>query len=265
MLVRPFTALLAAALLGGAGIAVTAAGGKSGGPVADPAAVALLKEAHDNRCAFPADFAGLSADVAINDNGKEVKGTVTYHVGQRVDVKLTDATKEEQMWAREQLATAISHRLNDDFAKGEGANPITFVPDDHSPLGRQVALNDQFKSLDRIKDHRITEVTRTMGDMRFTITVMDNQIVEDGKYLPNQFVVTYFDASSGAIKQMDAYTDGFTKIEGAWVPTTRRIVSAENGAFTTRTYALSNVHLFTKTTVKNAPAALSGATLAAKR
>lgn len=212
-------------------------------PAADPAAISAMKEAHDMRDAFPAGFPGFSADVVINDNGTELKGSLTYSAAGELKVTLTDAAKPQDDWAREQLGSALSHRRQTDFAAGEGKQPLTFGEDDHSPLGRKISLNDRMKSFYRVKDGRIVEVTRSMGSMRFTITVLETKIVEHGKYLPTTFVVTYFDGSTGAIKQSEAYTDGFTKVGGAWVPSSRRIVTAENGGTTTRTFALSNIRL----------------------
>jgi hypothetical protein len=244
MRVPTFSALPAAVLLCGvAALAVDAAGGQKGDPTADPAAYALLKEAHDRREAFPAGFSGLSADVAMNDNGNEVKGSLTYTSSGDLKLTLSDASKQQEDWAREQLGSALAHRRQDDFVHGDGSHPLTFVPDDRSPLGRQIALNDRFKSSYRVKDGHITEVTRSMGALRFTITVLEDRSVEGGKYLPSQFIVTYFDAATGTIKQVDAYSDHFVKVSNAWVPSARRVVTAENGGFTTRTLALNNIHL----------------------
>jgi hypothetical protein len=247
MRIRTMSALFSAIILCGVTVA-HAAGGRQDDAKADPAAFALLKEAHDRRDTFPAGFSGLTADVLLNDNGKEVKGALTYTSAGEVKLTLTDATKQEEEWANEELGSALAHRRKDDFAHGDGSHPLTFVQDDHSPLGRLIALNDRFKSAYRVKDGQITEVTRSMGKIRFTITVLDNKFVEDGKYLPNQFVVTYFDASSGAIQHVDLFSDGFVKVGNAWIPSSRRVVTAENGSFTTRSLALTNIHLLGSTT-----------------
>ena len=45
------------------------------------------------------------------------------------------------------------------------------------------------------------------------------------------------DGATGAIKQVEAYSDGFTRVANAWIPTTRRIVTAENGGITTQSTA----------------------------
>ena len=245
MRLRLFSALLATAALCGATItmALAAGGGRHDDTKADPAAFALLKEAHDKRESFPPGFSGLTADVLVNDNGTQVKGTLTYTSAGDIKLSLINGTKAEEDWAHDQLESALAHRRSDDFAQGDGNHALTFVQDDHSPLGRQIALNDRMKSFYRVSDGQIMEVTRSMGKMRFTITMLDNTFVEGGKYLPAHFVVTYFDAGTGAITKVDAYSDKFVKVSNAWIPSSRRVVTAENGGFTTRSFALTNIHL----------------------
>ena len=209
---------------------------------ADPAAVAALKEAHDKRESFPANFGGVSAALTVADDTGEVHGTLQYSSGGELTIALTGATKEQEKWAKEQLGSAFSHRKADDFSKGDGAGPLTFGPDDHSPLGKQILLNDKFNSCYRVKDGHIVQVTRQMGpSMKFTITVTGDRNLPTGNYLPAQFTVTYFDASSGTIRKVDMFTDTFKKLGDAWVPSGRRVITAENGAFTTKAFKLEEI------------------------
>lgn len=238
-----YALLLAAILSLGATFAAEAAGSRQADAKPDPAAYALLKEAHDNRDTFPAGFTGLTADLVLNDNGKEAKGTLTVSASGDPKLAIADATTDEKKWAEEEIGSAMMHRIHGDFAHGDGAHPLSFVADDHSPLGRLISLNDRFKSTYRVKDGQITEVTRTMGNIRFTITMLENKTVDGGKYLPSYFIVTYFDATSGAIKSVDAFSDAFERVRSIWIPSARRVVTAENGNFTTRSFALSNIHL----------------------
>lgn len=211
---------------------------------ADPAAFDLLKTAHDRRSNLPKDFGGFTADVTLNDNGVEAAGSVTYTTGKGLEMQVGKAAdKDAQEWLRSALLSAVAHRLTGDFSKGDGSHPLTFTPDDHSPLGRQVSLNDSMKSFYRVRDSQITEVTRTMGSSRFTITMLENITVDRDRYLPKHFVVTYFNAPTGAIERAEYFTDTHTYIGGAWMPTARRVVTAANGAFTTRAYELKNVRL----------------------
>lgn len=212
---------------------------------ADPAAYALLKEAHDHRETFGKDFPGLTAEVVCNDNGQTATGTLTYTPGEGVQLTLEGLSQEAARWARDQISSVLGHRRGGDFAQGDGRYPLAFAAEDRSPLGRKIVLNDALQSSYRVQNRQVVEVTRTMGGERFTITVLETLPVEDGKYLPRHFSVTYFDAKTGAIRRAQQFTDAYQKIGNAWLPVSRRVVTAENGTFTVRQIEFRNPRLLT--------------------
>jgi hypothetical protein len=53
---------------------------------ADPAAWNLLKSARETSQNFPANFAGVTVEVVLNDNGKITKGTLTYYYNEKCTV-----------------------------------------------------------------------------------------------------------------------------------------------------------------------------------
>jgi hypothetical protein len=209
---------------------------------ADPQAYDLLKSAYDHRQQLPALFAGFSADIAVNDAGTEVAGKLVYTPGKPMDLTL-DNPATQMKWLRDAIGSLIGHRITGAFAQGDGSNPITFGADDHSPVGRLVALNDGLQSSYRVRDNQIVQVNRSMGDTKFTILVLDSLKTNEGKFLPRNFVVTYFDAGTGALKRAECFSDTYTEIHGAWLPTSRTIVTSENGAVVARSFALRNLKL----------------------
>ena len=209
----------------------------------DPAAFDLLQAASNRRCTLPKDFPGFTADVTLNDNGAETTGTVAFTPGKDLEIQIAGVDAKAVAWLRSSLASALSHRMGGDFSKGDGANVITFVSHDHNPLGRQLSLNDEMKSLYRVRDNQIMEVTRTMGSQRFTITMLENVVVDSDKYLPKHFVVTYFNAQTGALDRAEYFTDTHVRVDKAWLPATRRVITASAGGTTARSYELKNVHV----------------------
>ncbi len=213
---------------------------------ADPAAYALLKDAHDHRETFAANFGGMTAKITLNDNGKTYTGTISTDAQDAVIVAIPEASSDGKEWVNDQMETLISHRRGSNFADNEGKDPITFGPDDHSPLGRRVLLHDALQSSYRVRDHQLIDVTRTMMGQKFSITVLEFKKTDAGKYLPLQFMVTYFDAKTGSIDHVDAYTDTYAKISGAWLPLSRRIITAKDGGFTTRSLTLTDLHVVSR-------------------
>lgn len=208
---------------------------------ADPQAYALLKEAHDARQVWPEDFAGFSAEVVFNDNGQIVIGKLSYEQKAGVNLTIEGLSQESKTWLLNQLNSTLSHRRGGDFAKRDGANPITFGEDDKKPTGRLVMLNDSLNSSYRVRDGKVVDVTRTIAGERFTISVLETTSVENNKYLPRHFTVTYFDAKTGSIKRTESFSDTHTKLNNIWFPTQRRVIRADNGVIISRVIELRNL------------------------
>jgi hypothetical protein len=207
---------------------------------ADPAAWNLLKSARETSQNFPANFAGVTVDIVLNDNGKITKGSLTYKVGESGELKIEGLDEETKGWLNDQAMSIIAHRRGGDFAKGDGRHPITFAEDDNSPAGRRIALNDSMKSFYRVRNQQVVEVDRTMGADHFIITVLETAKTPEGKSLPRHFTVTYFDAKTGAIKRTETFTDEYKLLDGVWFPASRRMIRAENGKVITRVTEFHN-------------------------
>jgi hypothetical protein len=208
---------------------------------ADPEAYALLKSAHDARQTWPANFAGFTAEFTFNDNGKVSTGSLAYAGNTGTEIKVEGLAAEASEWLNNQFNSLLAHRRGGDFSKGDGRHAITFGVDDKSPLGRLLELHDAMQSSYRVRDGQTVEVTRTMNEERFIITVLNTQSVEGSKYLPHNFTVTYFDVKTGQLKRSDMFTDSYEKKWGVWYPTSRRIIRAENGKLTTRVIEIRNI------------------------
>lgn len=214
---------------------------------ADPDAYALLKSAHDSRYLVPPTFGGVQAEVVLNDNGRSATGTLTYTKAGDTDLQIEGVSAEARNWLHGQLSNAFGHRRGGDFAEGDGRHPITFTKQGENVLlGRQVRLNDELGSSYRVRDKVVTEVTRKMGAVRFTITVLEAQWLDSGKYLPRHFTVSYFRAKTGELLRAESFSDVYTPIEGIWLPASRRVVTAENGQITAREFTLKNLRLLSR-------------------
>jgi hypothetical protein len=209
---------------------------------ADPKAYELLKSAQSARETFPANFAGFKAELICNDNGQVATGTIDYQPASGAKLAINGLSDEAHGWLTQQINSLLLHRRSRDFAEGDGRHPLSLAPDDQSPLGRRVVLNDKLKSSYRVRDGQTTEVDRTMGD-RIVITILATTSTGKGKYLPHNFVVNTFDDKSGALNRTDMFTDEFTQAEGIWLPASRRVITAEAGKLTARIITIRNPQL----------------------
>ena len=202
---------------------------------ADPAATKLLADARAARDTWD-NFPGFTADIEVNLDGKTTKGTVKVGTDGEVELKMPEG--DAAKWAKGQLSSIVGHRLGG----AELHTPCAFADDvtDH-PLGRAiVVLNDEFHSSYRIKDQQILVVNRNMKDSHFTITVMENRLSDNKKFVPSTFVVNTWENASGALKSSDTYHQEWKRVGKFDLPTTLTVVAASNGKLDVRSLTLSN-------------------------
>ncbi len=205
----------------------------------DPKAQDLLRGAFEKTARWQSDFQGFQADLRINMNGTETKGTVTVKGPRDVAVQIQD--EDLQKWAQNQIAMIAVHRGPRSFEESDGKYALTLGNSQSHPLGQRINIHgDGMESWYRIKDNRITQINRKMPHMAFTINVEESALTQDNKYLTTRYTVYYFSPKDGTLQNVDSFTDTHIRISSSDLPATRRIISYENGAVVTRTLVFEN-------------------------
>jgi hypothetical protein len=207
----------------------------------DPDARGLLRRAFEKTARWPADFKGFSADLTVNVDGQEHKGSVTVRSAQDVNVSLPDP--EVQKWAAGTIGMMAVHRGPRTFEQSDGKSTLTLDRGPAHPLGQIIRIHDSLQSHYRVKDDRITQINRTMGPMRFTINIEDSALTPDSKYLTTRYTVYYFNTQDGKLTNVESFTDSHTRVGNVDLPAFRRILSADQGAVSVKTLTFSNHRL----------------------
>jgi hypothetical protein len=207
---------------GAAGSATEAACAKPS--AANPVAFSLLKAAHDARQVMPEGYLGFRCEVHVQEAEKTWNGTLVYRRGGETEVEIKDLDAENLEWVRGQLLNAVGHRRGGNFAEGDGKYPLELADDDGNPFGRLILLHDKMDSRYRVRENKVTEVTRTSDESCFTITVVETMEADDGKYLANHFLVSYRDPETSALQKVEGYRDSYVHVENAWLPSSRTVV-----------------------------------------
>jgi hypothetical protein len=205
----------------------------------DPKAQDLLRGAFEKTARWQSDFQGFQADLRINVNGTETKGTVTVKGPRDVTVQIQD--EDLQKWAQNQIGMIAVHRGPRSFEESDGKYALTFGNGQSHPLGQRINIHgDGMESWYRIKDNRITQINRKMPHMAFTINVEESALTQDNTYLTTRYTVYYFSPKDGTLQNVDSFTDTHTRISSSDLPATRRIISYEKGAVVARTLVFEN-------------------------
>ncbi len=207
----------------------------------DPTARELLRRAFARTSRWPEGFGGFEADLRVNVNGEDTRGTVTVKSSKDVAVSLPNA--DLQQWAQGQISMIAVHRGPRSFEESDGKYTLSFAGEEHHPQGPRVNLNDSMGSSYRIKDDRITQITRRMPHAAFTINVEDSAVTQDDRYLTTRYTVYYFSPKDGSLANVESFSDTHARVGHADLPATRRIISYEKGAMVTRVLTFENHRL----------------------
>jgi uncharacterized GH25 family protein len=205
----------------------------------NPEATKLLADARAARALYH-NFPGFQAEIVVNVEGNPMQGRVEVSKTGDVALKFDDA--EAEKWAKKTLGSIIGHRL--DSGRDE-ETPCAFVDEDQAhPLGRAIrVLNDEFHSSYRIRDRQVIVVNRHVPGARFTITVMENALTKEKKFLPTSYVVNTWNAKTDALVSSETHHHTWQRIGEFDLPSETLIVKATNGKLESRSIKLSNIRL----------------------
>ncbi len=205
----------------------------------DPKARELLQSAFAKTARWQPDFKGFQADLLVNVNGKETKGTVTVKGPRDVTVAIDDP--ELQTWAQSQIGMIAGHRGPRNFEESDGKYTLTLGGEEKHPLGQKLNIHgDGMGSWYRIKDNRISQINRSMPQAMFTINVEDSAITQDQHNLTTRYTVYYFNPKDKSLKNVDSFWDTHIRVGNSDLPATRRIISSNEGEIVTRSLTFEN-------------------------
>jgi uncharacterized GH25 family protein len=205
----------------------------------EPSAAKALERARAGRAVWQ-KFPGFTADLTVYGESGDVSGKMAIDGEGNVSLDMPKSPLAD--WVQQQLDTLVQHRMPDgEVSEGD----VKYADGDRShPLGRKLDLGDgDTQSVYRIKDDVITEVNRSAGPMRFTISVLETIRNAENKYLPRSFTMSFFDAQSGQLKSSLGYWNEWQRIGAFDLPQTILENNAKNGGTTTRQIVFRNCRL----------------------
>ena len=205
----------------------------------DTEARKAMQEVFNNTSRWPANFGGFTADVVANINGEEQKGTVT--VKGPKDIKISIEEENAKGFLNENLSSIAMHRGPRSFEESDGKYKLVFGDDGTHPLGRKLVMGgDGMSSFYRIKDGLIQQINRQTPRFSFSINIEESKKTQDDKFLTRKYSVFYFNPETKGLKDVESYTDEYTRVGEADLPESRRIINCEEGAISVSTMTLSN-------------------------
>ena len=208
----------------------------------NPEAREMLREVFQNTARWSSDFNGFSADITVNTNGKEEMGTVTVKNAKEIELSLQDEKLKE--FAGDSLASIAMHRGPRSFDESDGKYKLHFGDEGGHPLGRSIVMGgDGMSSFYRVREGRIRQINRRSSRFSFTINIEESVKTKDDKYLTSKYSVFYFNPENCALKDVESYTDEYTRVGKFDLPRYRQVINCEEGIVCVTSMNLSNQKL----------------------
>jgi hypothetical protein len=206
---------------------------------ADAKAVQLFQEAIDARASW-SKFPGFSADVSASADGRTWKGSV--NITAKGEVSVSGEDEVVTPWVHEQFESMALHRIASP-RKGEPVVRFADNASDH-PLGRLLTFEGgSMASSYRVKDRQIMVVNRAMGKLNMTITVLENDVNAEKKFLPRSYTVQYWHASSGELQRTESIQNRWTRVGDFDLPTLLTVQTSSSTGLGVKTMTISKHQL----------------------
>ncbi len=188
------------------------------------AAHQMLEAAHGHAYRYPENFGGFKAVVRYATDERSCEGRVFIRSPKDITLEL-DGKEDELKMLQHEIASLCGHRWYAPYSTGDGRYTLSLDENVGHPLGQLVVFQDDpFRSSYRIKDGSVVQINRQMGTTKFTIYIQEHVSVEGGGKLPRQFTVAFWDTEQKRLMRSVVYTDYYTRVEGYYLPTSRRII-----------------------------------------
>jgi hypothetical protein len=187
------------------------------------AAHKILQAAHERAYHYPEGFAGFQAALRYTTDEEILEGSVTIH--SPMDITLALEGKEETLQSlQREIASLCGHRWYAPYSAGDGRYTLSLDENTQHPLGQLIIFHDDpFSSSYRVKNGSLVQINRQRGTTRFTIQIHEHTSVEQGRTLPCQYTVAYWNTDEKRLTRSTSYTDLYVAVEGYYLPSSRRI------------------------------------------
>jgi hypothetical protein len=201
----------------------------------------LFQTAYEHRYTWDENFPGYSADVEIKQGDEIYSGKVRINRDLSVDVTgFVDEKVQESIY--NQMRDIVTHRKRSSFEKAHGKNEFTLGEEDSTGAVEILVKGDAMGSNYKVRGTEISQVSRVMGPMAFTINTKESLDTGEG-YISAGYNAIFRNSKSGDLMGKREFEDTFEKVGDYYVMTRQVVHAIEGEGQTTTEFKFSNIKL----------------------
>jgi hypothetical protein len=201
----------------------------------------LFRAAYENRYTWDENFPGYSAEIEIKQGDETYTGKVRINTD--LSVEVTDIEDEKvQESVYNQMRDIVTHRKRSSFDKAHGKNEFNLGEADSTGAVEILVKGDAMGSNYKVRGTEISQVSRVMGPMAFTINTNSSLDTGEG-YISAGYNVIFRNPKTGDLIGKREFEDTFEKVGDYYVMTRQVVHAIEGEGRTTTEFNFSNIKL----------------------
>jgi hypothetical protein len=202
----------------------------------------IFQAAYENRYTWDHDFPGYRADLEVKQGDEVYTGQVTIKPDLTVEVTgFADEKVQESVY--NQIRDIVTHRKRSTFEQAHGKNEFSQGETDATGAVEILVKGDAMGSNYKVRGKEISQVSRVMGPMAFTINTQESLDTGEG-YVSTKYNAVFRDSKSGDLRGKRDFEETYEKFGEYFLPT-RQIIHAldKDDQKTTTEFNFSNIEL----------------------
>ncbi len=201
----------------------------------------LYKAAYENRYTWDQNFPGYSADVEIKQGDEVYTGKVRINSDLKVEVTgIEDEKVQESVY--NQMRDIVTHRKRSSFEQAHGKNEFNLGEADSTGAVEILVKGDAMGSNYKVRGTEISQVSRVMGPMAFTINTNESLDTGEG-YVSTGYNAIFRNSKTGDLMGKREIEETYEKVGNYYVMTRQVVDAIEGEGRITTEFNFSNIKL----------------------
>ncbi len=202
----------------------------------------IFQTAYENRYTWDDNFPGYTADLELKQEDEVYEGKVTVKADLSVEVTgFSDEKVQESVY--NQIRDIVTHRKRSTFEKAHGKNKFSLGESDATGAVDIRVQGDAMGSNYKVRGTEISQVSRVMGPMAFTINTEESLDTGDG-YISTKYNAIFRDAKSNELRGKRDFAESYESFGSYFIPTHQAVDAIDKDNQKTRTeFNFKNIEL----------------------
>ncbi|MEG3438278.1 DUF3386 domain-containing protein [Pannus brasiliensis CCIBt3594] len=193
----------------------------------------LFRTAYENRYTWDENFPGYTADIILTQGDEVYTGQIRVNADFSVEVTgIEDEKVKESIY--NQMRDIVTHRKRGNFETAHGKNEFTFGNDDPTGAVEILVTGDAMGSNYKVRGREISQVSRVMGPVAFTINTEESLDTGEG-YISIRYNAIFRNPKTDELKGKRDFKENYEKVGGYYLPSCQVINAIDAGGEKTTT------------------------------